>query len=85
MSVAPPPGHVQPAPQPVPQAKPPSVDLLGDLGGDPFAQPQPQSKDFVFCEFGLFYCILQTANNLPAERFLGLDPPSPPHPSCLDS
>ena len=49
VSVAPPPGMVQhvapqPAPPPAPQPKPPSVDLLGDLGGDPFAQPQPQSK-----------------------------------------
>lgn len=44
VSVAPPPGQAQPvaqpAPQPVPQVKPPSVDLLGDLGGDPFAQQQ---------------------------------------------
>ena len=49
VAVAPPPGMVQhaapqPALQPAPQPKPPSVDLLGDLGGDPFAQPQPQSK-----------------------------------------
>ena len=49
VSVAPPPGQAQPvaqpAPQPVPQVKPPSVDLLGDLGGDPFAQQQ-QGQDF---------------------------------------
>lgn len=41
ISVAPPPGTAQPAAQPAPP-KPPSVDLLGDLGGDPFATPQPQ-------------------------------------------
>lgn len=56
MSVAPPPGQAQlvahqvvaqPAqpvqvPAPAPQAKPPSIDLLSDLGGDPFDQKQTQ-------------------------------------------
>lgn len=52
VSVAPPPGQAQPVarqavaqpvqPAPAPQAKPPSIDLLSDLGGDPFDQTQTQ-------------------------------------------
>lgn len=56
VSVAPPPGQPQPVahqvvaqpaqpvqvPAPAPQAKPPSIDLLSDLGGDPFDQKQTQ-------------------------------------------
>lgn len=49
VSVAPPPGQAQPVarqavaqPAPAPQAKPPSIDLLSDLGGDPFDQTQMQ-------------------------------------------
>lgn len=54
VSVAPPPGQAQPVahqvaaqpaqpvPVPAPQATAPSIDLLSDLGGDPFDQKQTQ-------------------------------------------
>lgn len=56
VSVAPPPGQAQPVAHqvvaqpvqvqaPAPQAKPPSIDLLSDLGGDPFDQTQTQGED----------------------------------------
>ncbi|XP_044179926.1 LOW QUALITY PROTEIN: arf-GAP domain and FG repeat-containing protein 1-like [Acropora millepora] len=70
VSVAPPPGQVQPvahqvvaqpaqpvqvqAPIPAPQAKPPSIDLLSDLGGDPFDQTQTQGQFATTPQFDAF-------------------------------
>ncbi|XP_015753839.1 PREDICTED: arf-GAP domain and FG repeat-containing protein 2-like [Acropora digitifera] len=68
VSVAPPPGQAQPVAHqvvaqpaqpvqvqaPAPQAKPPSIDLLSDLGGDPFDQTQTQGQFATTPQFDAF-------------------------------